>query len=143
MESASKKTFLSLFLFVLIEVLGFSIVLPLLPYLIQHYGLTPTQAGLLQASNALAQLVAVPFIGALSDRCVVSVSPFILSYGRKPMLVLCIAGTFISFVILALARTTFWVFFSRILDGIIGGNVSLVYAYVSGKDLSSYSNSMN
>jgi hypothetical protein len=45
---------------------------------------------------------------------------------------MCIAGTFISFVILALARTPFWVFFSRILDGIIGGNVSLVYAYVSG-----------
>lgn len=65
-----RGTLFSLFLFVLIEVLGFSIVLPLLPYLVQHYGLTPTQAGLLQSSNALAQLIAVPFIGSLSDQYV-------------------------------------------------------------------------
>eukprot|EP01127_Copromyxa_protea_P015122 TRINITY_DN4303_c0_g1_i1.p1 TRINITY_DN4303_c0_g1~~TRINITY_DN4303_c0_g1_i1.p1 ORF type:complete len:308 (+),score=46.13 TRINITY_DN4303_c0_g1_i1:25-924(+) len=116
----SKATLISLFLFVVIEVLGFSIVLPLLPYLVQYYGMTPTQAGLLQSSNALAQLIAVPFIGALSDQ-----------YGRKPLLILCIAGTFTSFMILAQAKSTFWVFFSRILDGIIGGNISLVHAYVS------------
>eukprot|EP01125_Pyxidicula_operculata_P014211 TRINITY_DN4730_c0_g1_i1.p1 TRINITY_DN4730_c0_g1~~TRINITY_DN4730_c0_g1_i1.p1 ORF type:complete len:449 (-),score=71.94 TRINITY_DN4730_c0_g1_i1:74-1420(-) len=109
-----------LFLFVLVDVLGFSIVLPLLPYLTEQYGMSATTVGLLQASNALAQLVAVPIIGGLSDQ-----------WGRKPLLILCVFGTFISFVILALANSPFWLFFSRILDGIIGGNISLAQAYIA------------
>jgi len=82
--------------------------------------MTPTQIGFLQSSNALAQLFAVPIIGALSDK-----------YGRRPMLILCVIGTLISFLILAMANSTFWVFFSRILDGLIGGNISLAHAYVT------------
>ena len=74
----------SLFLFVLVDILGFSIVLPLMPYLSSQFSLSATSVGLLQSSNALAQLVAVPFIGSLSDQ-----------YGRKPLLLLCVFGTFV------------------------------------------------
>jgi MFS family permease len=80
---------ISLFLFVLVDILGFSIILPLFPYLSKQYGMTPTQIGLLQTSNALAQLFAVPIIGILSDK-----------YGRRPLLLLCLVGTFVSFIIL-------------------------------------------
>jgi DHA1 family tetracycline resistance protein-like MFS transporter len=110
----------SLFLFVLVDILGFSIVLPLFPYLSKQYGMTPTQIGLLQTSNALAQLFAVPIIGILSDK-----------YGRRPLLLVCLMGTFTSFVILWQATTPFWLFFSRILDGLLGGNISLAQAVVA------------
>jgi len=100
--------------------LGFSLVLPLMPSLIRQLQMTPTEIGFLQSSNAIAQLFAVPFIGALSDK-----------YGRRPLLIICVLGTLISFLILANATTVFWVFFSRILDGLIGGNISLAYAYVT------------
>jgi len=110
----------SLFLFTFVEILGFSLVLPLMPYLIKQFEMTPTQIGFLQSSNALAQLFAVPVIGVLSD-----------GYGRRPLLLICVFGTLVSFLILANAPSTFWVFFSRILDGLIGGNISLAYAYVA------------
>jgi DHA1 family tetracycline resistance protein-like MFS transporter len=58
----------SLFLFTLIDVWGFSIVLPLFPFLAKNFNMTPVEVGLLQSSNALAQLVATPVIGALSDK---------------------------------------------------------------------------
>eukprot|EP01120_Amphizonella_sp_Union-15-10_P014102 TRINITY_DN6727_c0_g1_i1.p1 TRINITY_DN6727_c0_g1~~TRINITY_DN6727_c0_g1_i1.p1 ORF type:complete len:388 (-),score=25.06 TRINITY_DN6727_c0_g1_i1:91-1254(-) len=109
-----------LFLFVLVDVLGFSLILPLFPYLTKEYGMTPTQIGFLQTSNALAQLFAVPVIGSLSDR-----------HGRKPLLILCVTGTLASFLILAFAKTIPVVFFSRILDGLLGGNISLAQAYIT------------
>lgn len=112
--------YVSLFLFTLIDVLGFSIVLPLFPFLAKNFNMTPVEVGLLQSSNALAQLVATPVIGALSDK-----------YGRCPLLILSVFATLVSFLILACAETTFWVFFSRILDGLIGGNISLAHAYVT------------
>jgi len=115
-----KRSLFSLFLFVFIDVLGFSIILPLMPYLSKSYQLTPLQVGLLQSSNALAQLIAVPFIGSLSDQ-----------HGKQPLLLLCVSATLISFIILALSNSIFWLFFSRILDGLVGGNISLAQAYIS------------
>ncbi len=139
--TASEPTYgglFSLFLFVFVDILGFALVLPLFPYLTSQFGLTSTQVGLLQASNALSQLFAVPVIGSLSDRL-----------GRRPLLLICVFGTFVricsfnispifkltsqvSFLILAAANSPFWLFFSRILDGLLGGNISLAQAYVSG-----------
>jgi len=109
----------SLFLFTLVDVLGFSIILPLFPYLTKNI-MTPTEVGFLQSSNALAQLVATPIIGALSDM-----------YGRRPLLLVSVFSTLLSFLILANAETKFWMFFSRILDGLIGGNISLAHAYIT------------
>jgi len=103
-----------------VDVLGFSIVLPLLPYLSTHYGMTPLLVGLLQSSNALSQLVAVPVIGTFSDK-----------WGRKPLLLICVTSTLISFVILAMADNMWMVFISRIVDGLCGGNISLAQAYIA------------
>lgn len=111
----------SLFLFVIVDVLGFSLVLPLFPYLRRDFGMTYNQLGYLQASNALSQLIAVPIIGALSDK-----------YGRKPLLLLCISGTILSFYLFATAKTVTMLFLSRIIDGVLGGNVSLAHSYLAG-----------
>jgi DHA1 family tetracycline resistance protein-like MFS transporter len=111
----------TLFLFVLIDVLGFSLVLPLFPYLRKDFGMSYTTLGYLQASNAVAQLISVPIIGSLSDK-----------YGRKPLLIVCVIGTMISFVMFAMADSVWMLFASRILDGVLGGNISLAQAYISG-----------
>jgi DHA1 family tetracycline resistance protein-like MFS transporter len=125
--------------FVFIELLGYSLFLPLLPYYAGSLGASPTLVGLLIASNAVAQFLAAPVIGNLSD-----------TWGRRPMLLFSIVGTGVSFVLLALVEplgrwassiTTgwltassgalAWLFASRILDGLVGGNVSLARAYIT------------
>ncbi len=125
--------------FVFIELLGYSLFLPLLPYYAGSLGASPTLIGLLVASNAVSQLLAAPLIGRLSD-----------TWGRRPMLLVSIVGTAFSFALLALieplGRWTAgmtaggltmsgaalgWLFLSRILDGLVGGNVSLARAYIA------------
>jgi len=76
--------------------------------------------GLMLTSNALAQLITAPYIGKLSDR-----------YGRRPMLLACVFGTFVSFVILFYSTSVEMILFSRILDGLLGGNISLAQAYIA------------
>jgi DHA1 family tetracycline resistance protein-like MFS transporter len=121
MQAPSMKRSLALiFGFVFIELLGYSLILPLLPYYAETFGATATMVGLLGTVNALAQLVAAPTIGRLSDR-----------YGRRPLLIFSIAGTAISFLILGLAGSLFMIFLSRALDGLFGGNVSLARAYIA------------
>jgi DHA1 family tetracycline resistance protein-like MFS transporter len=125
--------------FVFIELLGYSLFLPLLPFYAGTLGASPSLIGLLIASNAVAQLLAAPLIGRLSD-----------TWGRRPMLLFSIVGTAVSFILLALvqplgrwtagltggvltleAAALGWLFFSRILDGLAGGNVSLARAYIA------------
>jgi len=116
---ATRKQFALLFLFVFVDVLGFSLILPLLPYYAETFNATPTIVGLLLGANAVTQLISTPILGRLSDR-----------YGRRPLLLLSIGGTVISFLLLALADSLWMLFFSRILDGLLGGNVSLAQAYI-------------
>lgn len=109
-----------LFAFVFVDVLGFSLILPLLPYYAETFAATPTIVGLLLGGNAAAQFIGAPIIGRLSDR-----------YGRRPLLILSIAGTMVSFVMLGLANSLGVLFASRILDGLLGGNISLAQAYIT------------
>jgi len=125
--------------FVFIDLLGYSLFLPLLPYYAETLGATPALVGLLIASNALAQLAVAPVVGRLSDRL-----------GRRPLLIFSIFGTLVSFLLLGLveplgallSRVTSggiavgsaalaMLFFSRILDGLAGGNISLARAYIT------------
>ncbi|MBN2847044.1 MAG: MFS transporter [Coriobacteriia bacterium] len=109
-----------IFAVVLVEMLAFSIVLPLLPYLAGEIGASAFQIGLLAAAYPLAQIFGAPLLGGLSDRI-----------GRKPVLIASIIGTGLSFVVLALARALPILFVSRLIDGITGGNISVSQAYIS------------
>ncbi|MCX7609179.1 MAG: MFS transporter, partial [Anaerolineales bacterium] len=75
-----------LFIVVFVDLLGFSLILPLLPYYAEEYGATPFVTGLLVASYAAASLIGAPILGRLSDR-----------YGRRPILLLSVFGTLLGF----------------------------------------------
>ncbi len=116
----SKNALLPIFLIVVVDVLGMTIILPLLPFYAERYGASPKLVGLLLMTYALCQLVAGPVLGQLSDR-----------HGRRPLLIVSQVGTFIGFLVLGFAHTLALIFFSRFLDGITAGNLSLAQAYIS------------
>src|SRR5512136_277212 len=129
---------INIFIVVFVDLLGFSLILPLLPYYAEKFGATPAVIGLLTASYAAASLVGAPFLGRLSDRL-----------GRRLILLLSIAGTFVGFLLLAfaepighslaslIASTAINVFvlgvlfLSRSVDGLTGGNITVAQAYIS------------
>lgn len=109
-----------IFLIVFIDLLGFGIVIPTLPFIAQHFGASALQIGILAGSYSLFQFVGAPLLGRLSDK-----------YGRKPILSFSVLGTSIGYFIIAAAGSLPLVFLSRILDGITGGNISVASAYVA------------
>ncbi len=115
-----KSPLLPIFLIVLVDVLGLTIILPLLPFYAQNFGASATQVGLLVSTYAVCQLIAGPILGKMSDRS-----------GRKPLLIVSQIGTFIGFLVLASANSLWLVFVSRVIDGITAGNLSLAQAYIA------------
>lgn len=105
---------------VLVDLLGFSIVMPLLAPLAKQYGLAGWQIGLLFAAYPMCQLIAGPILGRLSDR-----------YGRRPLLIVSQAGTALSFVVLGLSTNFTVMLLARMLDGASGGNILVAQAYVA------------
>jgi DHA1 family tetracycline resistance protein-like MFS transporter len=114
------KRLVIIFLIVFVDLLGFSLILPLLPFYAETFDATPFQVGLLVASYAAAQLLGAPFLGRLSDR-----------FGRRPVLLISLLGTFIGFLILGFANSLWMLFVSRLLDGFTGGNISVAQAYIT------------
>ncbi|MEJ5314259.1 MAG: MFS transporter [Anaerolinea sp.] len=114
------KALSSIFLIVFIDLLGFSLILPLLPYLAKSFSASEFQIGLLVASYALAQFIGAPFLGRLSDR-----------YGRRPILLISIAGNALGFLLLGIAQNLTMLFVSRILAGFTAANISVAQAYIS------------
>jgi len=114
------KPLSAIFLIVFIDLLGFGLILPLLPFYAESFGASDTVIGLLVASYAAAQLVGAPLLGRLSDR-----------FGRRPILLFSLLGTLISFLILGFAKTLWLLFIARISDGITGGNISVAQAYIA------------
>lgn len=111
---------LSLFAVVFIDLLGFGVILPLLPYYAETFDASNAVVGLLIASYSAAQLVGAPVLGRLSDR-----------FGRRPVLLASIFGTLVGFVMLGLANSLLMLFTSRLLDGLTGGNISVARAYIA------------
>jgi len=115
-----KKRLFSILLVVFIDLLGFSLILPLLPYYAETFNASEFVTGLLIAVYALMQLIGAPLLGRLSDR-----------YGRRPILLISVFGTFLGFLLLGFANALWILFAARILDGITGGNLSVAQAYIS------------
>lgn len=109
-----------IFVIVFVDLLGFSLILPLLPYYAQTFGADAFVTGLLVASYAVAQLIGAPLLGRLSDRV-----------GRRPVLLISIFGTFVGFLLLGFAGALWVLFVSRVVDGLTGGNLSVAQAYIS------------
>lgn len=114
------KRLLNVGLIVLIDMLGFALIVPLLAYFADSFGATPFQTGLLVASYAAMQMIGAPILGRISDR-----------FGRRPVFLISILGTFIGFLILAFANSLGMLFFSRILSGLTAGNISVAQAYIA------------
>jgi len=121
-ESASRQrsALLPMFLIVLVDVLGFTIVIPLLAYYAEHFGASPLVATTLVSVYALCSLISTPIIGRLSDQ-----------HGRKPLLMYSQAGTCAGFLVLAFSTSLWMVFLGRILPGLSAGNLSIAQAYIS------------
>ena len=111
---------LSIFAVVFIDLLGFGLILPLLPYYAETFDASSTVVGLLIASYSAAQLIGAPLLGRLSDR-----------FGRRPVLMASIFGTLIGFLMLGFANSLLILFASRLLDGLTGGNISVARAYIA------------
>jgi len=114
------RPLLIIFLTILVNLVGFGIIVPLLPFYAETFGASPLVIGLLFAIFSLCQLLAAPALGDLSDR-----------YGRRPILIFSLLGTVVSFVMLALAHSIAMLFAARIVDGLSGGNISTARAYVA------------
>jgi DHA1 family tetracycline resistance protein-like MFS transporter len=117
-----RSPLLVIFITVFIDLVGFGIVIPVLPFYAEgtRFGATPSQVGLLFASYSVMQLVFSPVLGRLSDK-----------YGRRPVLLVSLLGTALGFLILGFATTLWMLFVGRILDGISGGNISTAQAYIA------------
>jgi multidrug resistance protein len=109
-----------MFLIVFVDVLGFTIVIPLLALYAEKFGASPLVATLIVSCYAIASLISTPIIGRLSDQ-----------YGRRPLLLISQAGTCLGFIVLGFSTSLWMVFVGRILDGLTAGNLSLAQAYIS------------
>ena len=111
-----------IFTTVFIDLVGFGIVIPVLPFYAEGtvFNATPRIVGLLFASYSIMQLIFSPILGRLSDK-----------YGRRPVLLISIIGTGIGFLTIGFAKTLWMLFAGRILDGITGGNISTAQAYIA------------
>jgi len=102
------------------EVLGFSSVMPIIPFLGLSLGLNPFQVGLVLSIFSLCQLLASPITGKLSDR-----------FGRKPLLLFSQTSTLIGFILLGLANNVWILVAARLVDGLLGSNMTVSQAYIS------------
>ncbi|MFY9571006.1 MAG: MFS transporter [Blastocatellia bacterium] len=129
----SRSPLVIIFITIFIDLIGFGIVIPVLPLYAERYGASEATVGILLAVYSAMQFVFAPILGKLSDRV-----------GRRPVLLVSLIGTSVGFMImglapripvglgiLGLAPTLVWLFVARIIDGISGGNISTAQAYIA------------
>ncbi|HEY2590358.1 MAG TPA: MFS transporter, partial [Steroidobacteraceae bacterium] len=109
-----------LFFVSMVDVLGFGVLIPLIPYMGERFGASPGVITAILGSYSLCQLIAAPLWGRLSDR-----------YGRRPILISSLAGACASYVILAFANNLGMLLVSRMLAGFMAGNLAAAFAYAS------------
>jgi DHA1 family tetracycline resistance protein-like MFS transporter len=118
-----------IFLIVFMDLFGFGIIIPLLPFYVHNPEANPLKVTLLFSIYSVCQFIGAPILGMISDR-----------YGRKPVLVLSQLGSALGYALLGAATTFTWqnvgmtmflVYLSRVIDGFTGGNISTAQAYIS------------
>ena len=109
-----------LFLIVFINLVGFGIIIPLLPFYGEHYGAQPDTVALLMATYSATQFFTAPTWGRLSDR-----------HGRRPILLISLAGTVASYIWLAFATDLTQLFWARALGGFMAGSIGVSFAYIA------------
>ena len=120
-HAPTKRSALTIiFLTVFIDLLGFGIVLPLLPYYAESYGATALMVGLLSTSYSFMQFVFTPVWGRLSDR-----------FGRRPLILLSLTGSCLGFLVFGLARNLLFLFVGRMIAGIAGAIIPTTNAYIA------------
>ncbi|MEX1118568.1 MAG: MFS transporter [Terrimicrobiaceae bacterium] len=117
----------TIFLTVFIDILGFGIVIPVLPLYAEHFGATALQIGVLVGVFSLMQFLFAPLWGKLSDRI-----------GRKPVLLIGMVGTVAGYVTMGLAGSVFFLMLARVIAGVSGANIGVAQAYLA--DISSPEN---
>ncbi len=116
----NNRTLAIIAIIAVVNALGYGIVFPILYSYSQKYGLSDFGNGLLFATFSIFQFLSTPIIGRMSDK-----------YGRRPLLIVSLAGTFISFLIMAFAPSAAFLFIARALDGLTAGNLPVAQAVIS------------
>lgn len=119
-EKLDFKRILPIIVIVLVDLIGLSIIVPLMPYFAARFSATPLVIGILQATYPLMQFVGAPILGRLSDR-----------FGRRPILIISQIGTLAGFILLGFSNTLWLLFLSRIIDGLSGANMSTAQAAIA------------
>jgi MFS family permease len=116
----SKAPLTIIFITIFIDLVGFGMIIPVLPIYAESFGATGLEVGLLAASFSLMQFFFMPVWGRLSDRV-----------GRKPVLLMSLACTGVAFILFGLANSLLTLFLSRILAGVFTANISTAQAYIA------------
>ncbi len=115
-----KKNLWIIALIAVVNALGYGIIIPIIYSYSRKFGLSDFENGLLFSVFSIFQFIATPIIGRLSD-----------AYGRKPLLLISLFGTAVSFFTMAFAQNALWLFVARALDGITAGNIPVALAVIS------------
>src|SRR6266550_152226 len=116
----TNRNLLIISLIALVNMLGYGIIIPILYAYSKKFGLSDFDNGLLFALFSICQFLSTPIIGRLSDK-----------YGRRPLLLVSIIGTAVSFFMTAFAPNAIILFLSRALDGLTAGNIPVAFAVIS------------
>lgn len=119
-HAAKRAQFAIIFLTIFIDLVGFGIVIPILPLYAKHFGASELTNGWLVGIYSAMAFLFAPILGRLSDRV-----------GRRPVLLVSLLGTAAGFLLMGVAGTLTWLFVARIIDGISGGNISTAQAYIA------------
>ncbi|MBA2396322.1 MAG: MFS transporter [Ktedonobacteraceae bacterium] len=122
--SVRRTSFVLILVITLLNTMGMTIIIPLVPFLTLQYLAHPTNlaviVGWLTAAYGICQLIAAPGLGALSDR-----------FGRRPILFICLLGSAFGYLIFGLGGALWLLFLGRIIDGLTGGNISVLFGYIA------------
>ncbi|MBC7473240.1 MAG: MFS transporter [Candidatus Sericytochromatia bacterium] len=115
-----KYALITIFITVFLDIFGFGIIIPLLPFYAQKFGANPLIIGLLMSSNSVAQFIFNPIWGRISDR-----------YGRRPVMICTVFGSFLAYLLFGLSNSIWLLFLSRILAGVTGATIGVAQSYIA------------